>query len=407
MQTATSRDASSSAAEPTELPALRAFDFQSRTRLVFGNGTLRSLGALAAELGGTRALLVTDAGLRSAGHCDLAIRVLQQAGLRVSVFDQVPQNPTSTDVARCAEFARPERVDLLVGLGGGSSLDCAKGANFLLTNGGRIHDYRGHGKATRPMLPMIGVPTTSGTGSEAQSYAVIADADSHMKMACGDPQAACRVAILDPELTVTMPQFVSAATGVDAMTHAIESYVTSRRNVMSQMFARQAWSLLSQAFPTVLREPTDLEARGRMQLGAYLAGAAIECSMLGAAHAAANPLTAHFGTVHGIAVGLLLPHVIRWNAVVVPELYAELAVSAGWSDSAAGSGTGAEILAEGFTELLRMADLPVALTQTVDGDIDQRLLSQLAAEASQQWTGTFNPRRMDEASFVELYRNAL
>ena len=144
-----------------------------------------------------------------------------------------------------------------------------------------------------------------------------------------------------------------------------------------------------------------------MQLGAFLSGAAIECSMLGAAHASANPLTAHFDIVHGAAVGMMLPHVIRWNSVVVADLYHELSVTAGWSDVSTASGTSAENLAEGFTELLRMADLPVSVTQAVRQSIDQLLLRTLADEASQQWTGTFNPRRMDSEAFVELYRNAM
>ena len=294
-----------------------------------------------------------------------------------------------------------------MGIGGGSSIDCAKGANFLLTNGGRMHDYKGAGKAQLAMLPMIAVPTTSGTGSEAQSFAVIADAETHMKMACGDPKAACRIAILDPELTVTMPPAVAAATGMDAMTHAIESYVTTKRNPISNMFARQAWELLSSAFPVVLREPENLDARGRMQLGAFLAGAAIENSMLGAAHAAANPLTAQYGTTHGVAVGLMLPHVIRWNADVAGDLYRDLVVAAKWDDAETNPESAPFQLADGFTEFLRLADLPVSVSQAIDAEADEAVLDRLAAEAAQQWTCAFNPRTTDVASFVELYRNAL
>jgi alcohol dehydrogenase len=386
---------------------LVAMDFQPRTRLIFGAGKFQTLGELVRELGGTRALLVTDPGLRLAGHSDAAAALLQRAGVDVATFDQVSPNPTTDDVNRCVAFAAARQIDFLIGLGGGSSMDCAKGANFLLSNGGKMEDYRGHGYCRRPMLPMIAVPTTSGTGSEAQSYAVIAEAGTHTKMACGNPGAACRAAILDPELTVTMPTSVAAATGVDAMTHAVESYVTVKRNTISQMYARQAWMLLSQAFPVVLKEPSNIEARGRMQLGAFLAGAAIECSMLGAAHAASNPVTARFGTVHGVAVGILLPHVIRWNASIVPHLYRELAVSAGWCDPSADGMFAAERLASGFTEFLRQADMPISLAQALDTSVDEELLGRLSLEATQQWTGTFNPRKMDEASFNAIYRRAL
>lgn len=387
--------------------ALTSFDFNQRTRLIFGSGTFEQLGILASELSAKRVLLVTDKGLRKVGHCDRAFSILAAAGIRCVVFDQVTENPTTDDVDRCVAFARPADVDLIIGLGGGSCIDCARGANFLLTNGGQMHAYRGVGKAALPMLPMIGIPTTSGTGSEAQSFAVIADAATHMKMACGDVKAACRIAVLDPELTVTMPRAVTAATGIDAMTHAIESYVTTKRNTVSRMFARQAWELLSEAFPIVLRDPCNVDARGRMQLGAFLAGAAIENSMLGAAHAAANPMTAQFGTTHGVAVGLMMPHVIRWNSDVAGSSYQELVKTAGWADSDTSPETAANQLAEGFTELLRIADMPVSVTQAIDQPADEKVLQHLAEEAVQQWTGTFNPQKMDLTAFIELYRNAL
>jgi alcohol dehydrogenase len=363
------------------------------------------------ELNAGTALLVTDAGLRQAGHATQAERLLRDAGLRCHVYDDVHENPTADDVDACTAFAKACGVDVLIGLGGGSSMDCAKGANSLLTNGGRIHDYKGVGKARLPMLPMIAVPTTAGTGSEAQSFAVIADAETHLKMACGDVKAACRVAILDPLLTLTMPLSVTAATGIDAMTHAIESYVTVRRNTISGMFAGQAWELLSRAFPRVLSDPADVHARGRMQVGAFLAGAAIENSMLGAAHAAANPLTAQFGTTHGHAVGLMMPHVIRCNAELneIAPLYAQLLQRAGWGECAVGEGAAGagEHLAAGFVGLLKLAGIPTTLSAVAGGIPDAEQIRRLAMDAAQQWTGTFNPRRLEAADFAALYTRAL
>ena len=175
------------------------------------------------------------------------------------------------------------------------------------------------------MLPMLGVPTTAGTGSEAQSYAVLSDAETHTKMACGAPGAAFRIAMLDPELTVTAPPTVTAAAGIDAVSHAVETWVTTRRSPLSDVFAREAWRLLSGGFVRVITTPEDIEARGAMQLGAFYAGLAIEQSMLGATHACANPLTRRYGTVHGVAISLLLPHVVRWNSRVAADRYAELA----------------------------------------------------------------------------------
>jgi alcohol dehydrogenase len=401
--TATSSPASTGwhTADRTPWP-VPAFDYHSPTRVVFGVGTLARLGEVSRELGGTRVLLVTDPGLEEAGHPQRAVEFLRQAGLEVFLFDQVEQNPTSRHVEAGLEFARDRRIDLIVSVGGGSSMDCAKGINFLLTNGGQIADYRGFGKALRPMLPSIGIPTTAGTGSEAQSFALIADEKTHMKMACGDRKAAFWVAILDPELTVSQPTKVAAVTGIDALSHAVESYVTAKRNPLAQMFAREAWKMLEQNFETVLRTPADLDARGSMQMGAFLAGTAIENSMLGACHACANPLTAHYGVTHGIAIGILLPHVVRFNTTTVGALYSDLAHQAGLMNG--DEGMAGEALAQRVTDLLRLAGLPLRLAEVgVTGGI----LPVLAEEAFQQWTARFNPRPVTEIDLLHLYEAAL
>ena len=271
---------------------MTSFDFQPRTRVVFGSGTLARLGSLAKELGFLRTLLVADAGVVQAGYVAAAADALASAGIEATPFHDFGQNPDSAMVENGRVFAAPLGLDSIIGLGGGSSLDCAKGINFLLTNGGKMADYRGYAKATRPLLPMIGIPTTAGTGSEAQSYAVISDASTHMKMACGDPSAAVKLAILDPDLTMSAPRRVTAMAGYDAIAHAVETWVTTRRTPMSETFSVRAWELLRASFERVLENPGDREARASMLLGSHFAGIAIEQSMLGAAHACSNPLTA-------------------------------------------------------------------------------------------------------------------
>ena len=382
------------------LGGLPAFDFDPRTRVVFGSGTVNRLGELTAELG-SRVLLVTDKGLREAGHEDRALHALRSAGLCVTVFDDVHPDPTTEDVDRGLRLARDVETDVIVGLGGGSSMDCAKGINFLLTNGGRMEHYWGVGKATKPMLPMIAVPTTAGTGSEAQSFALIANAQTHMKMACGDKKAACRVAILDPDLTMSMPAAVTAATGIDALSHALETYVTKPRNPVSQMFSRRAFRMLSFGFPRVLENPKDGLARSAMLLGAHLAGAAIENSMLGATHALANPLSAHYGMTHGVAIGIMLPHVIRYNKPTVGSLYAELAHDAGIADQ--DDPDAADLLADMIESWNLTAGQPTDLIQC---DVSFENLPQMAEEAAAQWTGNFNPRPVDSHSLEELYQCA-
>ncbi len=378
---------------------MEAFDYVPRTRVIFGEGTLARLGELARELGFRKTLVVADRGLVEAGYVAAAVKSLETAGVRAIPFHDFGADPDSEMVTRGALFAREAGIDSLVGLGGGSSMDCAKGIDFVLTNGGTMADYRGYGKAARPLLPMIAVPTTAGTGSEAQSYALISDAQTHEKMACGDPGAAFRVAILDPVLTVTSPASVTAATGYDALGHSVESFVTTKATPLSDLFAREAWRRLEANFERVLERPDDVEARGAMLLGAHLAGLAIECSMLGATHACANPLSARYGTAHGVAIALLLPYVVRWNAGAARARYAELLNLSGRR-----ARRPAHALADRLEELAVRGGLPRGLRASGVAEAD---LPGLAEEAAQQWTGRFNPRPFDAAGALELYRAAL
>ena len=369
------------------VPLVIPFDFQPRTRMIFGAGTISRLGDVARELGFRRVLLVADHGMVASGHVDEAVEPLRVAGIEVVRFHDFEVNPDTSMVDAGTEFAAHEKIDSIIGLGGGSSMDCAKGINFILTNGGRMQDYCGYGKATKPMLPMIAIPTTAGTGSEAQSYALISTTDSHIKMACGDPKAAFRVAILDPALTVSQPRSITATSGFDAIAHAVETYVTTKRNPMSEIFSREAWRLLEPNYERVLNQPEDLEARGAMQLGAFYAGVAIENSMLGATHACANPLTAHYGTAHGAAIAMLLPSVVRWNERAAGERYASLF-------------TGTEALARRLEQLAEAGGLRATLRAAGVARDD---LPVLAEEAAEQWTGTFNPRPFDQRGAMEVY----
>ena len=364
-----------------------AFDFRLPTRIVFGDGALTRLGHFAGEMSWRRTLLVADPGIVATGYVDEAAALLRAAGVATTRFHAFDANPDSRMVDAGRQAAAAAEIDSIVALGGGSSLDCAKGINFVLAGGGAMRDYRGYGKARGTLLPSIGIPTTAGTGSEAQSYAIISDAETHAKMACGDPGIAFRVAILDPALTVSQPRAVTAIAGYDALSHAVESYVTLKATPISGLFAREAWRLLSSHYERVLQAPDDRPARGAMLLGAHYAGVAIEQSMLGATHACANPLTSRYGTTHGIAIGVMLPHVVRWNDEAVGDRYRELHPDL-----------------PGFLErLARIGALPAALRELGAAKAD---LPALAADAATQWTGTFNPRPFDQAAALALYERA-
>ena len=378
---------------------MRPFDFYLRTRVVFGEGAFQRLGELSRELGFTRALIVADAGIVATGLVTRAIEILRDAGIAAATFHEFDANPDGAMVEAGRVVAAQAGIDGIVALGGGSSLDCAKGINFVLSNGGTMRDYKGHDKVTKPMLPMIGVPTTAGTGSDAQSYAIISDPVTHEKMACGAAGAAFRIAILDPVLTVSQPRALTATVGYDALSHAVESYVTARRTAMSDLFAAEAWRLLEANYERVLAAPGDLAARAAMLLGSHQAGIAIEQSMLGATHACANPLTARHGTTHGVAISVMLPHVVRWNGREVGKHYADLLRIAGRTP---GRDPGDELAAH-LDELARIGGLPRTLRELgVPGDS----LALLAADAEKQWTGTFNPRPFNAAAAVELYQAA-
>lgn len=375
---------------------IEAFVSKPSPKLIFGPGSLRELPVAVRDAGGTGVLLVTDGGIVRAGHERAARQFLEAAGIPTSVFDGVQENPTESAAAACRDAARRHMFDCFVALGGGSSLDTAKAANFLLTNGGAMRDYHGYGKATQPMLPLIAVPTTAGTGSECQSYALVSRDDTHEKMACGDPKARARAAILDSDLTATQPRSVAIQTGLDALAHALESAVSTRRNAISALYSEGAFRHLATAIGRVVAGNPGPEDRGRMQLGASLAGLAIENSMLGAAHASANPLTARHGVIHGHAVAMMLPHVMRFNSAIPGAA----ATYAHYSKLLVELGVTSLPLVDWWSELVAHCALPGLNGAAAD-------IAAMAEDATRQWTGQFNPRPLQSADYAALYRRAL
>ncbi len=374
---------------------MQTFESELRQRVIFGENAIERLGEVAKVLGAQRVCIVTDPGIQQAGIADRALSALAREGMACHIFADVAPNPTTRHVGAALAFAEAHApIDIIVGLGGGSAMDCAKGVNFLLTNGGKMEDYWGSNRAKLPMLPSIGIPTTAGTGSEAQSFALISQAETHIKMACGDRKAKFSTVILDPRLPDTVPKSVAVAAGIDAIAHAVESFVSTRRNLMSQMFAQHAWKLLETHFEAAIggdsvQPDAEYSVYGNMLFGAYLAGAAIEHSMLGAAHACANPLTARYDITHGVAVAFMLPHVIRFNNTLAAALYRQL-----YRDGE---------LADRIVALKQAAELPHCFR---DFGIPRSDIPTLAEEAATQWTAQFNPRPLALQDFVRLYEEA-
>lgn len=365
------------------------FDFRPRARVLFGEGEFARLGEIARETGGQRCLLVADPGMVQAGYAQEAARSLKARRMAVQSFHEFTTDPDSAMVEAGRDFAAPHEIDLIVAVGGGSSMDCAKAINFLLSNGGKMSDYWGYGKATQPLLPMIAVPTTAGTGSEAQSYATITDSETGARMACGDRKAVFGVAVLDPKLTVSQPAALAASTGYDALSHALETLVTTRQTALSDCFSRSAWRLINSGLEGITANPQDLDARGELLIGAHFGGLAVENSALGAAHACAYPLTAHYNIPHGVAISLVLPSVVEWNMPAAAARYEELFRGD---------------LPERLRQLSEIVGLPGTLR---DANVPREALPRLAEEAGKQWTGKFNPRPFDTAAALEIYTRAL
>lgn len=372
---------------------MNAFETRPSPRLVCGPRKLAELGECVRSVGGSHVLLVTDSGIVAAGHVGRATEVLAKAGLDVTVYEGTHENPTEADIEACRAFAAGIEVDCIVGLGGGSSMDTAKGCNFLLADGGKMADFRGYGRVTGAMRPFIAVPTTAGTGSECQSFAVVSSDGTHEKMACGDPKALAKVALLDPELTVSQPRRVAVLTGLDAMSHALETAVCTTRNPMSRVYSKEAFRFIATSIEMVLQDAALMEHRTGMMLGAAFSGLAIENSMLGAAHASANPLTARYDMVHGQAVALMLPHVMRFNRHEAAAKTAYLELSA--------------FLEEGLIDWVERMTTLAELPGLAECGVEPEAFETLAEDAAGQWTGKFNPRVVTKEDYVELYRQAL
>lgn len=377
------------------------FLLDEKTRVIEGAGCLEQIGQLCLELRAQRVLVVSDPGVVAAGHAPRAFEYLAQAGLVCAMFDEVQADPTTDDVDRGLIAAQDLMPDVLLAIGGGSAIDVAKGIAFLYAGGGRMQDYWGKGKAKQPMLPIVAVPTTAGTGSEVQSFALITDHETHQKMACGDPSAAPCLALLDSDLTLSMPGYVMACTGLDTIGHALESAVSTAANARSRTYSFEAFRIASQALLQVFADPSDAEARAAMLRAAALAGLAIEHSMLGAAHSLANPLSAHLALPHGLAVGTALPVVVEFNAEEesVREVYRDLAIFAGLAPEGVRAKKACKVLVAFLRDLLGRCGFP----ETLPGlGKPQPGIQLLAEEAARQWTAQFNPRKVDAAALAGL-----
>ena len=374
------------------------FSFQSVKTTLVQSGAVLHLSSLLAERGLSRPLFVTDAMLIELGVVVPSIDHLRETCSSVTVFDGIEPDPSERVVGACLEVFESGQCDSVIAIGGGSSMDVAKVVSVLASGQQALSEIYGVGMVSSPRVPLFLAPTTAGTGSEVTPVAIITTGET-TKAGVSSPVLLPDVAILDASLTLGLPQHITAMTGIDAMVHAIEAYTSKiKKNPISDMLALRALTLLAGNIRTVLRAPDDVSAREAMLLGSMFAGQAFANAPVGAVHALAYPLGGHYHIPHGLSNSLMLPTVLSFNAQICPELYTELA---GVIPGAARSAQG---LIDWLKALIDDSGLPATLAQA---DIPEKALAMLAKDAMfQQRLLINNPREVDEATALRLYRDA-
>jgi alcohol dehydrogenase class IV len=344
-------------------------------KVCFGAGSLNIINAEARKLGTRHSLIVTDAGVYQAGLVDPVKEYLSQANISVDIFSEAEPEPTLPRLNAISRELRKESYDLLVGLGGGSSLDTAKGLSILLAHDGRAEDYLGTENIPGPGIPLFTIPTTAGTGSEVTKYAIFGDPERGLKLAMLSTHLLARLAIIDPTLTYNCPPRITAAAGIDALTHGIECYTGKKAHNFSDALALEAMRLISGNLRTAVRNGTDRKARNQMAEGALLAGIAFGNSGVAAVHALAYPLGSHFHVPHGIANGILLPHVMQANLQSNLPKYAVVAQMLGVKTQGLSQQEAAQQAVAAVKDLIADTDVPLRLR---DLGVPQDTLEEMA-----------------------------
>jgi alcohol dehydrogenase class IV len=384
---------------------VKPFVFNTSKSIQFGAGQLGKLGELAKVQMGTRVMLITDPGMMRTGIVERALSILEASGVTVEVYADVEADPPEAVVLSAVEQARAAAVEGVIGLGGGSSLDVAKLVSVLALGKETLKSIYGIGNVRGPRLPLILVPTTAGTGSEVTPISIVTTGASE-KMGVVSPVLLPDVALLDPELTLGLPPHITAATGIDAMVHAIESYASTsaNNNPLSRMLATQALALMGRSVLKAVHEGDDITARSDMLFGSMLAGQAFANSPVAAVHALAYPLGGHFHIPHGLSNALVLPHVLRFNAATAPQPYAEMAPYA-FPELAKYEG---QERAAAFCDRLAELSAACGLEQSLRAmKIPEDFLPRMASDAMNQTRLLVNnPREVTEADALAIYRAA-
>jgi alcohol dehydrogenase class IV len=382
-----------------DMDMTRIHTFHSPTRLVFGVNASQQVGAEMKALGASTVLVVTDPGIEKAGLLVGVTESLEAAGLNCTVFREVEANPTDATCARGLALYREHLADGVVAVGGGSAMDAAKAIGLLASHGGRVQDFEGPGKVPGPIVPLLAVPTTCGTGSEVTHISVITDPARNWKMSLASVHLAPKVAVIDPLLYTKLPGPIIAATGMDALTHAIESYTNRLAEPFADALDIEAIRRIGRSIREAVANAS-LPAMTDMALGATLAGMAFTNTILGIVHAMSHPITCYYGVPHGIANAILLPYVMEFNLIGAPNRYAHIAALLGLDTDGLSPMQAARLSVEAVQELNDDLGIPSDFAQWPFSD---ETIELMADDAMKSRNIQINPRRVSRAEIVELY----
>lgn len=399
-------------AETTAIPVPRTREDRQPGRLlkfhapeiVFGIDSMAEAAYAALRLGGLRPLLVTDPGLIEAGWVDELMGHLRAHGVTPQVWSGLTPNPKDHEIAAGHEFYAARGCDVLIALGGGSVIDAAKGIAILSANGGHILDYAGVDRAAVPIPPLVVLPSTSGTGADVSQFCIVTDTTRNTKVTILGRALVPDTTVIDPRLLTTMPEWLNAATGLDALTHGIEAFVSLGHNQLTDHHALRSVVMVTENLLTTIERPREMPARVLMAQAALEAGLAFTNAILGAAHAMSHQVGGLLDLPHGVINGVLLPHVVRFNAAADPAPFAAIAACLGIADARAPELESALALADRLQELARQVGVPRGLADLGVRDEDVALL---AHNAMGDTCITTNPRAADEAQLRALFRAAM
>jgi alcohol dehydrogenase len=382
----------------------QTFGFFIPTVSLMGVGSAKEAGAQAKALGATNLLIVTDAGLAKLGVAELIKKQLIDAGLKAIIFDGAEPNPTDKNVHDGLKVYKDNKCDGIVSLGGGSSHDCGKGIGMVASNGGHIRDCEGVNKTTKPMPPFLAINTTAGTGSEMTRFCIITNTDTHVKMAIVDWRCTPNIAINDPLLMVGMPPALTAATGMDALTHAVEAYVSTIATPITDACALMAIKLVAEYLRPAVANGTNLEARDKMAYAEYLAGMAFNNASLGYVHAMAHQLGGFYNLPHGVCNAILLPEVCEFNKIACPQRFADIAVALGESIANLAPVDAADVAIAAIRKLSKDVGIPAGLAELGVKEADFEVMGNNAKKDACQLT---NPRLATLQQVMALFKAAM